>query len=197
MLLPATDWRRAAAAALFGLGLCLAAASATGAAPVAAPPHIARDVPQARLAGQGAFTWFGLSIYQAELWVGAAGYQPAAPEAAPFALDLTYARALDGRKIAAASAEQMEKIGVGTAAQRLSWLRTMEGIFPDVKPGTRLSGIYLPGAGLRFYLDGVLLADLPDAAFARAFFAIWLAPATSAPGLRAALLRDAAPLIPR
>ena len=160
----------------------------------AAPAHIEQQLPQARLAGQGAFTWFTLKIYDAELWVGPQGYRADAPTAAPFVLDLRYARKLEGKKIAEASAEQMEKIGAGTPAQRAAWLTRMKAIFPDVKEGTRISGAYLPaGGGAVFYLDGQLLATVPDPDFARAFFGIWLDTATTARALRASLLKDAAP----
>ncbi|WP_370662711.1 chalcone isomerase family protein [Massilia frigida] len=50
----------------------------------------------------------------------------------------------------------------------------------------------MPGGGARFYLDGKALAALPDQEFARAFFGIWLDPATSARALRSALLKAAA-----
>jgi len=33
-----------------------------------------------------------------------------------------------------------------------------------------------------------LIGEIPDAAFSRAFFSIWLDPRTAEPGLRAALL---------
>lgn len=155
----------------------------------AAPGHIDQHLTQARVAGRGTFTWFALAIYDAELWVGEKGYRPDAP----FVLDLRYARKLDGIKIAEASAEQMEKIGAGTPAQRAQWLARMKTIFPDVKEGTHISGVFLPGAGARFYLDGKALATVPDPEFARAFFGIWLDPATSARSLRTALLKDAAP----
>jgi hypothetical protein len=155
----------------------------------AAPAPVDAHLTGARMAGEGSFRWFGLKIYSAQLWVGAQGYQANAP----FVLDLVYARKLEGARIATASADQMGKIGAGTAAQRLVWLARMKEIFPDVKEGTRLSGVYLPGAGARFYLDGRALAAVPDAEFARAFFAIWLDPNTSAPELRTALLKDAAP----
>ena len=155
----------------------------------AAPGHIEEHLAQARLAGKGTFTWFGLSIYDAELWVGEKGYRLDAP----FVLDLRYARKLDGIKIAEASAEQMEKTGAGTPAQRAQWLAKMKTIFPDVKEGTHISGVFLPGAGARFYLDGKALATVPDPEFARAFFGIWLDPATTARSLRTALLKDAVP----
>lgn len=174
--------------------LALLALMAGGPARAAATPeHIARELPQARLAGQGLYTWFGLRVYEARLYVGEKGYDSASPAAAPFVLDLQYARKLDGSKIAEASAEQMAKVGAGTAAQRETWLRQMTLMFPDVAEGNHISGSYLPGGGARFYLDGKPIGSVPDPEFARAFFAIWLSPATTAPGLRAALLKDAAP----
>jgi hypothetical protein len=183
---------------LLALLFCLPGAhaqrgGATATAAATAPAAVVPELPQARLAGHGEFTYFGLSIYHASLWVGSQGYQPGAPAAAPFLLELRYARALDGHKIAEASADQMAKIGAGTSAQRQAWLQQMLTIFPDVREGTQISGAYLPGAGVRFYLDGKALAEVHDAAFARAFFAIWLDPASTAKALRVALLRDAAP----
>ena len=154
----------------------------------AAPAHIDSHLTQARVAGQGTFTWFGLKIYEAQLWVGDKGYQPNAP----FVLDLRYARKLEGVKIAEASAEQMEKIGAGSATQRAAWLARMKEIFPDVKEGSHISGVFLPASGARFYLDDKPLASVPDPEFARAFFGIWLDPKTTAKPLRAALLKEAA-----
>ncbi len=159
----------------------------------AAPPHVLREVAQARLAGQGSFRWLGLKIYDARLWVGAEGYRAKAVAATPYALDLRYARSLSGLKIAEASQQQMHKLGLGTGAQRASWHERMEKIFPDVMEGTHLTGVHLPGQGARFYHDGKLLGDIADAQFATAFFAIWLDPATTAATLRTALLADAAP----
>lgn len=170
--------------------VALAAAAAAG-APL--PAAVATHLPHARLAGAGAFTWFTLAIYDAQLWVGAEGYSAAAPLAAPFVLDLTYARKLEGARIATASIEQIDKAGSATPAQRATWLATMQAIFPDVREGSRISGVYVPGAGTRFYLDGAPIGSVADPDFARAFFGIWLGPATTAPALRAALLKDAAP----
>lgn len=156
---------------------------------LAAPAPVDSVLAGARLAGQGTYTYFGLKIYDAQLWVGEQGYRAGAP----FVLDLRYARKLDGVKIAEASADEMEKLGAGTAAQRKAWLARMTEIFPDVREGARISGVYLPATGTTFYLDGRLLASVPDPEFAKAFFAIWLDPRTSAPRLRTALLKDAAP----
>jgi hypothetical protein len=174
--------------ALRWLALIAGLAIAAGAA-WAAPAHVDEHVAGARLAGKGTFTFFALKIYDAELWVGPQGYQ----EGAPFALELRYARKLDGLKIADASAEQMEKNGAGTAAQRKAWLGTMREIFPDVRDGSRITGVNVPGVGALFYLDGKLLGSVPDVQFARAFFGIWLGTSTTAPALRKALLAHGAP----
>lgn len=163
------------------------------AAEPAAPQHIENEVRQARLAGQGSFRWFGLKIYDAALWVGAKGYRAQAPAAEKLVLDLRYARDLQGKKIAAASEDEMRKLGLGSAQQRASWQAAMENIFPDVNEGTHLSGVYLPNAGARFYLNGKFLGEIMDAEFSHAFFAIWLDPKTTAAQLRNALLADAAP----
>jgi hypothetical protein len=68
----------------------------------------------------------------------------------------------------------------------------MEQLFPDVAEGTHISGVYLPGRGASFYRDGKPLGEIADRNFAKAFFGIWLDPRTSAPELRAALLRNVA-----
>lgn len=157
------------------------------------PPQIQTDLHGARMAGEGAFRWYGLHIYDAQLWVGEKGYNPASPTAAPFALDLKYARALVGKKIAESSRDEMQKLGYGTAEQRNAWLSKMVALFPDVQDGTHITGLYLPGVGARFYLDGKRLGEIDDPEFGRAFFAIWLDPKTTGGKLREALLSDAAP----
>ena len=165
------------------LMLVLALQCACAAAP--APTHIAAALPDAHLAGSGTYRWFGIRVYDAQLWVGRHGYQT---DAAPFALDLRYGHSFVGRRIAERSITEIDKLGMGSAAQRSNWLAQMQACFPDVEEGTHLTGIFHPGGGAVFYRDGQRLCDINDAQFAAAFFAIWLDPHTSAPGLRAELL---------
>jgi hypothetical protein len=158
---------------------------------VSIPAPVKNEINNARLAGQGSFRWFGFKIYDAQLWVGDRGYQADAPESAKFALSLTYARDLYGKHIARSSIDEIGKLGYGTGAQQATWLKQMEVLFPDVHKGTRISGVYLPDHGARFYLNGDLLGEIADTEFARAFFAIWLDPRTSAASLRDSLLSSA------
>ena len=159
----------------------------------ATPSHIQSEISNARLAGHGPFRFFGMKIYDAQLWVGPKGYDAAVPTAAPLAIDLHYSRALVGKKIAEASRDEMVKLHLGSEAQRAAWLTKMLAIFPDVQEGTHITGIYLPNFGAKFYLNGKPLGEIADPEFGHAFFAIWLDPKTTGGKLRDALLADAAP----
>jgi hypothetical protein len=163
------------------------------AADASAPAHIQKELTPAYLSGLGSFRWFGLKIYDAQLWVGDKGFNSNTPDNHKFALDLRYARTLQGRKIAEASRDEIQKLGLGNEQQLTEWQSRMEQIFPDVSEGMHLTGIYLPQIGARFYLDGKAIGEIKDAAFAQAFFALWLSPKTTAPQLRNALLAGAAP----
>lgn len=149
---------------------------------------IASLLPHAQLQGKGNYTWFGLSIYAISLWSEPPGLTPENLTNTPFALELAYARKLKGKKIAQASIDEMQKIGIGTTAQHKAWLASMQALFPDVDQSTHLTGFYQPGQATRFFIGNQLLGEIADPAFGPAFFAIWLHPKTSAPPLRHALL---------
>ncbi len=162
---------------------CVASAQAG-----AIPWYVQKEIADARLVGQGSYSWFGLTIYEAYLWGERETYRPESPMADRFVLELVYQRELKGVRIAETSISEIRKLGFGTSAQLDVWLKMMQDIFPDVRKGTKLSGVYLPGQGARFYMDGQLLKEIPDPEFARAFFSIWLDERTSAARLRSRLL---------
>ena len=138
--------------------------------------------------GSGDMTWFGFSLYRATLWV-AGQSDGALREDVPLALRLEYRRDIPGARIVDASVGEMQRLGVD-AARLLVWEGEMRRLFPDVRKGDAITGIFLPGRGARFFLGGQPLGEVADADFARSFFAIWLDPRTRAPALRAALLRQ-------
>ena len=179
--------RAAALAAALSLGLALAGAPGPASA---VPPPARAAIEQPRLAGEGVLRWFGLKVYQARLWVGR-NFDPQRPEAAPFSLELQYARALPGEKIAERSLEEIARLGYGREDQRRNWFAAMRGIFPDVSEGDRVAGVYRPGGPTSFYLNDRRIGEVSDPEFGVAFFAIWLDRRTVAPSLREALLRAA------
>ena len=135
--------------------------------------------------GSGEFRRFGFLVYEATLWAGADPLRP------PLALRLTYKRNIDGLAIAEASVKEIRNLGVTDAATLKRWGDQMAALFPDVKNGDQIIGQYQPDAA-RFYFNERLIGRVDDPLFARAFFGIWLDPKTSAPDLRAALLKPSA-----
>ncbi len=162
--------------------------TATDAAGTQAPAAVRAALAQARLQGQGVLRWFGLKIYEARLWTAGDTLDPARYEQAAFALDLRYARALDGAAIAQASHKEITRLGFGSAEQRAAWLDAMHRIFPDVTDGDRITGVHHPERGVAFYRNDVPIGRIDAPGFGRAFFAIWLDRRTVAPDVRNALL---------
>ncbi len=156
-------------------------------APAAAPPEVASELGAATLLGQGRLRFVGLRIYDARLWARER-FLPAAWASQAVALELQYARSLVGKLIAERSLTEMQRQGEIGAEKSQRWLAAMTAIFPDVGEGDRLTGLHRPGEAARFFFNGKPVGDVRDAEFARFFFGIWLAPQTSEPGLRDALL---------
>ena len=132
-------------------------------------------------------TFFGLSVYDGWYWSAERGVS----FARPFALDLTYRRHFDGRRIAERSLDEMAKLGYGTAEDHLRWREEMARIFPSVAKGDRLTGLYVPGGVVRYFHNGAPIGEIADPDFARAFFGIWLVPRTSRGDFRKKLLGEA------
>jgi hypothetical protein len=153
----------------------------------AKPPELVQALPQAALRGEGRLRFFGLHVYDARLWAPAPVSADAWADTA-LALELAYARTLYGRAIAERSLEEMRRQGEIAPAQGERWLTEMERLFPDVRDGDRLTGLYRPGRGAAFFLNGQPRGEVADPEFARRFFGIWLAPQTSEPALRERLL---------
>ena len=151
------------------------------------PAEVGAELASARLHGSGRMTYFGLSVYDARLWVGAR-FNAAGAEREPLALELNYTRDLKGNLIAERSLLEMQRGSVVSADESLRWLAQMTRLFPDVVPGSRLTGVQRPNESARFYFNGDWRGEIRDAEFARRFFGIWLSPQTSEPRLRQALL---------
>ncbi len=155
---------------------------------VAPPPEIAQLWPSARLFGQGHLRFMGLSVYDVRLWSNAPSLSAASWVERPLALELQYARSLSGRRIAERSLQEMQRGGALSDELAQRWLQAMGAWFPDVKAGDRITGIYGPEEGARFFHNARPTGHSSDKVFAQRFFGIWLSPWTSQPELRAALL---------
>lgn len=148
------------------------------------PDAVRAHAPRLQVHGEGNFRWLGLLIYHARLWAQPGGWRASDP----YALEIRYARNIDGAALAERSIEEMRHIRAGTDEQHQQWLQAMKKTFPDVKDGDRLIGLAAPGGVTRFFMNGKPIGDVADPAFGPAFFGIWLSPATSRPDLRRILL---------
>lgn len=151
------------------------------------PKQVTQVIENAKLMGYGTLRWFGLRVYDGQLWsnVDAEGFNY---KRDPAWLELKYARDFSGSNIAERSIDEMEAIGAGTDVQRQGWLVKLTEIFPDVKKGHTLSALYHPEKGMQFFRNGLPLAKIDDLELAQAFMGIWLDPKTSAPEMRRELI---------
>lgn len=151
------------------------------------PAPLRNELPNLTLVGQAALRYFGLLVYDIHLWshqrIDSHHYAQQV-----FALDLTYARQLEGAAIAERSLAEMRRIGPFDDEQACRWLNTMKLAFPDVSRNEHLTGLNDGRGGVRFFHQDRQTAELSDPTFAQLFFGIWLSPQTSAPAMRTALL---------
>lgn len=143
-------------------------------------------VPGAQIIGTGDFSVWGFDVYNARLWSAA---RPLA-DGQPFALELIYRRTISRDDLVKASVDEIKRLAGSSVspAKLASWQIQMQQSFVDVQAGTRITGVYLPGQGARFFVGQQLQHEIDDPQFARAFFDIWLDPRTRSPELRQQLL---------
>lgn len=139
------------------------------------------------LQGQYSFRFFGLAIYQAQLWVDGS-INPSQYQQSPLALQLLYERSLYGKEIAKRSLEEIKRQGDVSNEQAQQWLDQMNMIFPNVKANDHITGIYQPGQNAVFFLNQKFLGQFNDKELSKRFFGIWLSPQTSEPKMRMHLL---------
>jgi hypothetical protein len=151
------------------------------------PEPAETPLPGTQLAGQGLLRYYGFEVYRARLWVPP-GFEADDYAAHPLALELAYLRDFSAEAIARRSLQEMQRQQAIPAAQAARWQEALQAALPDVKKGDRITGVYRPGAGVVFWMQGRVVGEVADAQFARLFFGIWLSPQTSEPALRQALI---------
>jgi hypothetical protein len=160
-------WLRAGLA-----GLAITLAIATPVLVRAAGADWRDAVPQAQPLGGGDLTWFGLRIYRATLWSAQRPFDATQP----FALQLHYYRSISRSRLVDTSIDEIKRLNATPPddATLARWRALLTTAFVDVNDGDELTGVYLPGRGMRLYDRQRLLAELDDQQLARAFFDIWL-----------------------
>ncbi len=157
------------------------------------PAEVRAALPDAVAVGTSRLRVWGFQVYDATLWA-APGFQPSAYAKQSFALELRYLRDFSSADIARRSIDEMRRSASIDEAQSQRWQAAMRGVFPDVKAGDRITGIYrapsadAPVASASFVYNGQPTGQIRDGDFAPLFFGIWLSPKTSEPAMRQELL---------
>lgn len=164
--------------------LIVAAAYALSASALAAQMPVQSYVSSPQKVGEARMQYLFWDVYDAALYApkGEWDWQ------VPFALQLSYLMDLSGEDIAKRSAEEMRKIGLSDEMKLAAWYSQMKALFPDVKEGERLTGIFRPHDTTIFYYGEKRIGEIRDPEFARWFAGIWLNEKTSQPQLRRQLL---------
>lgn len=153
-------------------------------APTYAADYWGDYIPNAQKVGEGRMSYLMFDLYDAALYAS----EGALGSSKPFALKLSYLRALKGDKIADRSKIEMQKQNRWSDQQLDLWHQKMLQIFPDVDQGDELTGVYTRSGKTLFFKAGKEIGTINDPDFGLAFFDIWLSEKTSAPDLRKKLL---------
>ena len=141
-------------------------------------------LPHASVVGRGSLSYIFWDVYEATLYAPDGQWNPHSP----FALSIEYHCTIDSRAIADRSVEEMRKQGFADEVKLATWNGQMKSIFPNVKDGTVLLAVYIPGKKTTFYEGDKEIGAIKGDDFGKLFFDIWLSEKTSEPELRRALL---------
>ncbi len=148
------------------------------------PASVIQVAPNLKVQGGGELTFFGIAVYDGWFWSPVQGW----PNQGPYALDLHYHRDLAGAKIAQRSVDEIARLGYGSPGERARWGQLMTRIFPDVRSGDRITGVYTTAGTVAYFHNGKPIGEIAEPGFAHAFFGIWLDPKTSRSDFRQKLL---------
>lgn len=145
---------------------------------------ISKLLPGSQILGSGQMKYLGWLVYDATLYSKDRNISPDKP----FALKLNYHLSASKDQIAQRSLEGMREVGFTDEVKLAAWYRQMLKIFPNVRKGTQLTGLYLPSKGAQFYLGSKHIGTIKDPQFGKWFFNIWLSERTNLKNLRRQLL---------
>ena len=139
-----------------------------------------------QLIGEGRLKILFWNVYDAALYSNTGTYD----NDEPFALELTYLRAVKGKKIVDTTMDEISRLATtDISAERLQkWRQQLNSTIPDMKAGMTITGVRTSEGSTEIYVENEKIDTIDDPVFTDDFFAIWLSEKTSEPGLRTKLL---------
>ncbi|HDY7259923.1 TPA: hypothetical protein RRE56_005344 [Klebsiella pneumoniae] len=157
-----------------------------------APAAHAADWLTWRRVGEATLTWGPFTVYRSQLRTPNGRYDGPQQDRA---LIITYQRDIDREALVEATRDQWQAQGILQQEPRSeAWLRMLQGIWPDVAPGSQLAFVDSGSEGQFWYRASAAqtaftpLGPRQSAAFSTRFLAIWLDPRTTYPELRQQLI---------
>jgi hypothetical protein len=148
------------------------------------PPELTSAIHSNEPYGEGTLNWMLLHVYDSVLWTDAKRWS----YAEPFALSITYRMNFTNEELVKKSVEEMERIHGITGQDAATAEKRLTELFPDVKPGDRITALYVPQQKVAFYHNGTYRGALTEKKLLRPFLDIWLSPETERPEVRKQLL---------
>ncbi len=152
--------------------------------PVNAMTLIQKQIPDAKMVASSRLTVFLFDIYDASFYT-VEGQRQVKP---PYALKLAYLRDIKGEKIADQSTEEIRNQDIVDEVTLADWHSQMRTIFPNVKKGDNITGVYKDVNTCSFYKNDSFIGQINNKQFCEAFFDIWFGEKTSQPALRNKLI---------
>lgn len=140
--------------------------------------------PELRPGGASTLRWFGIKIYDVALFAPDLPYTSNATAA----LSIRYDISIKHHRLLETTLQEWRRLDQGSEAQRTQWIKQLDPLWPDLKPGDRLTAFKRRDGPTQFYFADRLLGEISDPAFGPAFFAIWLDANCRYPAVRKALL---------
>ena len=108
-----------------------------------------------QMLGTGALRFFGFKAYDASLWAAGSAKSNPLQDKSLFALEIVYNTGIKGDEIVNVSLVEMARLKKLTDAQIKTWTADMQRTFPNVVQGDRLTGVYVPKVGTRFFFNSI------------------------------------------
>lgn len=166
-----------------GFLLCTLLAAASAAA-VTLPAPLRDMTPELRPVGTTTLHWFGLHVYDIALYTPEAAYTTNSTAV----LSIRYHISIKHRRLLDTTLKEWQRMNKGQEDQRQRWIKQLDPLWPDLKPGDRLTAFRHRDGATQFYFGDRLLGEVADPAFGPAFFAIWLDEDCRYPQVRKGLL---------
>jgi hypothetical protein len=150
----------------------------------AKPPELSDVIAASVPRGQGTLDWLWITAYRAELWGDNTNLAP------PYALSITYNMDFSTDDLVGRSVDEIARAHPLTDTERTAYTTALQPLLPAVKEGDRITALVRGPDQLEMYHNGIRTGTLADATLITRFMGIWLAPTTSEPDLRVALLGE-------